>query len=262
MQIGMSSTRLLADRVVHGWPTGRGPGCSGARRGQRGDLGRTAQLMTSPGAADAARGRERVARTGHGGHHADSVDSGVLSFSTGSVIGAGGYIDTANQRLQIRNVLPVVHPRGPGQGDAGRPRGQGSRCRSAPSARSPRTNQPLIGDAIINGQPGLLLVVEKLPWGNTLQITKGVEDARRRSCSRGCRTSLRHHHLPARRTSSTESIAQPHPGAAARLPAGPGDPGAFLFEWRVAADQPADHPAVADRRRCWCCTGPAPRSTR
>ena len=38
-------------------------------------------------------------------------------------------------------------------------------------------HQPLIGDAIIDGQPGLLLVVEKLPWANSLQMTAGVEDA-------------------------------------------------------------------------------------
>ena len=37
--------------------------------------------------------------------------------------------------------------------------------------------QPLIGSAIIDGGPGLLLVVEKLPWANSLQMTAGVERA-------------------------------------------------------------------------------------
>ena len=37
--------------------------------------------------------------------------------------------------------------------------------------------QPLIGDAVIDGKPGLLLVVEKLPWANSLQMTAGVEHA-------------------------------------------------------------------------------------
>ena len=40
-----------------------------------------------------------------------------------------------------------------------------------------RGHQPLIGDAVINDGPGLLLIVEKLPWGNTLEVTRGVEDA-------------------------------------------------------------------------------------
>jgi CzcA family heavy metal efflux pump len=34
---------------------------------------------------------------------------------------------------------------------------------------------PPIGDAIINDVPGLLLIVEKQPWGNTLDVTRNVE---------------------------------------------------------------------------------------
>ena len=36
---------------------------------------------------------------------------------------------------------------------------------------------PPIGDAIINDGPGLLLIVEKQPWGNTLDVTRNVEAA-------------------------------------------------------------------------------------
>ena len=39
--------------------------------------------------------------------------------------------------------------------------------------------QPLIGDAVVNGGPGLLLVVEKFQGENTLEVTRGVEDALR-----------------------------------------------------------------------------------
>ena len=38
-------------------------------------------------------------------------------------------------------------------------------------------HQPLIGDAVINDGEGLMMVVEKLPWGNTLDVTEGVEAA-------------------------------------------------------------------------------------
>ena len=41
---------------------------------------------------------------------ADTVDSGLLRFSTGAVIGTGGNIETPNQRISVRNVLPVVTP--------------------------------------------------------------------------------------------------------------------------------------------------------
>ncbi len=36
---------------------------------------------------------------------------------------------------------------------------------------------PPIGDAVINDGPGLLLIVEKQPWGNTLDVTRAVEAA-------------------------------------------------------------------------------------
>ena len=36
---------------------------------------------------------------------------------------------------------------------------------------------PMIGDAVINGGPGLLLIVERFPWANTLEVTNGVEAA-------------------------------------------------------------------------------------
>jgi len=36
---------------------------------------------------------------------------------------------------------------------------------------------PLFGDAVINQGNGLMLIVEKLPWANTLDVTRGVEAA-------------------------------------------------------------------------------------
>ena len=35
----------------------------------------------------------------------------------------------------------------------------------------------MIGDAVVNDGPGLLLIVEKFPWANTVEVTKGVEAA-------------------------------------------------------------------------------------
>ena len=51
--------------------------------------------------------------------------------------------------------------------------------RPAPGRRGQvvEDHQPLIGDAVINNGHGLMLIVEKLPWGNTLDVTKGVEEA-------------------------------------------------------------------------------------
>ena len=35
----------------------------------------------------------------------------------------------------------------------------------------------MIGDAVINDGPGLLLIVEKFPWANTVEVTRGAEAA-------------------------------------------------------------------------------------
>jgi CzcA family heavy metal efflux pump len=106
---------------------------------------------------------------------ADAVDSGLLKFSTGAVIGTGGTIETPNQRIGIRNVLPIVTP-----ADLARvpvTRTPSGPVRLGDVSTVAETHQPLIGDAIIDGKPGLLLVVEKLPWANSLQMTAGVERA-------------------------------------------------------------------------------------
>jgi CzcA family heavy metal efflux pump len=105
----------------------------------------------------------------------DAVDSGLLRFSTGAVIGTGGMIETPSQRVGIRNVLPIVTPadmaKVPVATTAAGP------VRLGDVATTAEVHQPLIGDAIIDGQPGLLLVVEKLPWANSIQMTAGVEQA-------------------------------------------------------------------------------------
>ena len=109
----------------------------------------------------------------------DALDSGLLQFSTGAVIGTGGLIETPNQRLGIRNVLPIVTPADLAKVPVTTEGAKGP-VRLGDVAPRAEDHQPLIGDAVINGEPGLLLVVEKLPWANTLQVT-----ARRRAGDQG-----------------------------------------------------------------------------
>jgi CzcA family heavy metal efflux pump len=106
---------------------------------------------------------------------AGSVDSGLLKFSTGNVIGTGGNVETGNQRLSIRHVLPIVTPADLAQVTV--PDKDGRPVPIGQVAQVKEDHQPLIGNAIVGDRPGLLLVVEKLPWGDTLSVTRGVEDA-------------------------------------------------------------------------------------
>ena len=108
---------------------------------------------------------------------ADAVDSGLLRFSTGSVIGTGGTVETPNQRITVRNVLPVVTPADLAETPVTIRHGRTVTLGDV--AAVGEQHQPLIGDAVIDGSPGLLLVVEKLPSANSLRMTAGVEEALR-----------------------------------------------------------------------------------
>ncbi len=106
---------------------------------------------------------------------ADAVDSGLLRFSAGSVIGTGGIVETPNQRIGVRHVLPIVTPADLAKVTVDSANGGTVQLKDV--ARVVEAYPPTIGSAIINDQPGLLLVVEKLPWANTLELTRGVEEA-------------------------------------------------------------------------------------
>ena len=112
---------------------------------------------------------------------ADALDVGLLKYSKGHIIGKGGWVETPNQRIPVRLVLPMVY-----KSDQVNPEPlanivvkveNGKPLLLRDVARVIVDHQPMIGDAIINDGPGLLLIVEKFPWGNTLQVTRGVEEA-------------------------------------------------------------------------------------
>jgi len=105
---------------------------------------------------------------------ADSVDSGLLKFNAGAVIGTGGAVETANQRIGLRRVLPIVTPADMAKVSLGTKAGK--HLVIGDIANVVEGSQPLIGSAVIDDSPGLLLVVEKLPWANSLTLTHDVEE--------------------------------------------------------------------------------------
>src|ERR687898_669865 len=106
---------------------------------------------------------------------ADSLDAGLLRYSEGHVIGTGGFVEQGGQRLDVQNVLPLVTPddlaKVPLEGS------DGKKLRLDDVANVKWDSQPLIGDAVVNDGRGLLLVVQKFPNANTLEVTQGVEEA-------------------------------------------------------------------------------------
>ena len=98
-----------------------------------------------------------------------------LTFLEASTPGTGGFIETPQQRVQVRHVLEkIADPAELGKVPV---EGTNGRLRLADVATLTIDHQPLIGDAVVAGGAGLYLVVEKFPGTSTPEVTEGVEDA-------------------------------------------------------------------------------------
>jgi CzcA family heavy metal efflux pump len=107
----------------------------------------------------------------------DAVDVGQLKFTGGFEIGTGGWVDTPNHRFQVQHQLPALTGQQLAQIPIEVPKGAKPLYLKDVAYITDDTQPPslLIGDAVINDGLGLMLIVEKLPWGNTLEVTRGVE---------------------------------------------------------------------------------------
>ena len=97
-----------------------------------------------------------------------------LTFVEASTPGTGGFIDTPNQRLGVQHLSPLNSA-----ADLAQVRVDDTGARNlglGDVAKVVEDHQPLIGDALVReGNGDLLLVVEKLPNANTLEVTRGLE---------------------------------------------------------------------------------------
>jgi Cu/Ag efflux pump CusA len=105
----------------------------------------------------------------------DALDVGLLRYSRGAHIGTGGFIETPNQRFQLVFAAAGVTPETLANVPVTTQSGKLLLLRDV--ADLVYAPQGMIGDAVINDGPGLMLIVEKFPWGNTLAVTRGVEQA-------------------------------------------------------------------------------------
>ena len=106
---------------------------------------------------------------------ADALDAGLLFYSSGAMIGTGGWVETETNRYGVRHILPINRPEDLGEVVVKTHNGQKVYLENV--AKLVVDHQQMSGDAIINDTVGLMLIVEKLPWGNTRDITEGVEAA-------------------------------------------------------------------------------------
>jgi len=96
-----------------------------------------------------------------------------LSYLEASSPGTSGWIDSPNQRLNIRHLLPITSAdelaRVPVAGNED--------LLLSDISTVVEDHQPLIGDAFLEDGQGLLLVIEKFPGASVLEVTQGVEEA-------------------------------------------------------------------------------------
>ena len=98
-----------------------------------------------------------------------------LTFVEASTPGTGGFIDTPNQRLGIQHESPIATA-----ADLAKVRLEGTGSKKlllGDVANVVEDHQPLIGDAVVNGTPGMLLVIQRFPDTNLSEVTRNVENA-------------------------------------------------------------------------------------
>jgi CzcA family heavy metal efflux pump len=173
MIVGISSDKLslldlgvLARWVIRPRLTGV-PGVSNVA--VWGHRDRQLQVLVDPQRLDAndVTLRQIIETTG------DALWVSPLTYLESSSPGTAGWIDTPNQRLSIRHELPISSAEELAQ--VAIVRGKGLVVGDV--ADVVEDHQPLIGDAAFNDTPGLLLVIEKFPGANTLEVTRGIEEA-------------------------------------------------------------------------------------
>ena len=107
--------------------------------------------------------------------HAVTLDAVQRAVAEAVALSGGGFVDTPNQRIAVRQMTGINGPEDLGNAIVDYRSGSPILLRDI--ADIVEGHPTPIGDAVINDGPGLLLIVEKQPWGNTLEVTQKVESA-------------------------------------------------------------------------------------
>ncbi len=108
---------------------------------------------------------------------ASALDFGLLRYTGAAKTRIDGMLDTPNQRLVIHNESPVLSVEQLAEVPIAQKVRRAEPPRIGDVADVRWDTWPMFGDAVINDGAGLMMIVEKLPWANTLEVTRGVEEA-------------------------------------------------------------------------------------
>ncbi|HTU74529.1 MAG TPA: efflux RND transporter permease subunit [Trebonia sp.] len=107
---------------------------------------------------------------------ADAVDSGELKYTSGAAVGSLGTVATPDQQLPVHNIQPIDSPAQ--MANVPLQAGKNGKFLTIGDVASVTYDYPtLAGDAVINGGQGLMMVIEKFPDANTIDVTNGITQA-------------------------------------------------------------------------------------
>lgn len=93
-----------------------------------------------------------------------------LSFLNASTPGSGGWIDTPQQRIEVRHVMPISTAK-----DLAQINIEDTKLNLGDVTTISSGFPPLIGDDVVNDGSGLLVLIDKFPGVNTLDVTRKIE---------------------------------------------------------------------------------------
>lgn len=109
---------------------------------------------------------------------AEALDAQVLKYTDGSMIGTGGFVEDGRVRLSVRSVQSITSEKELAEVTITRAEGhKGPQTRLGDIGDVVTTHMQMWGDAVVNNGDGVLLVVQKFPGANTLQVTQGLDAA-------------------------------------------------------------------------------------
>ncbi len=139
------------------------------------------RLMAVPGVANVAiwgeRPRQLQVLVDPDRLRANGVTLDAVTRAAGDavLVAGGGFLDTPQQRLAVTQRSRVLDAAALSRAPIARPGFSVLTLGDVAEVRD--GHPPLIGESVIDSRDGLLLIVEKQPWGNTLEVTRGVDEA-------------------------------------------------------------------------------------
>ena len=137
------------------------------------------RLMAIPGVANVAiwgqRDRQLQVQVDPDRLMANGVSLNEIVQATRDAVAVkgGGFIDTPNQRLAISHISTIQTPEQ--LSEVVVTFRNGAPITLGDISDVVESYPPPIGGAVINEETGLLLIVEKQPWGNTFEVTRNIE---------------------------------------------------------------------------------------